>query len=192
MFDETKHELMQIENAVIIPKMSPVTTTMAIDDPDPWKYAREDGHSVIATEYSGKITSKYKTNSHSLNCLHSSRIYPAKSDSQNTSFVSCFPNTVSNTVFVPKSCLIPKVAFNNHYRPGLMHECVLYLSILEVLKQKSPIGIIYDKSLCIDISILTSILNASKYKVVFCLDVFDFLEKCSFGGKCQLVLFVEK
>ncbi|XP_071126503.1 mycocerosic acid synthase-like [Mytilus edulis] len=192
MFDETKHELMQIENAVVIPKMSPVTTTMAIDDPDPWKYAREDGHSVIATEYFGKITSKYKTNSHSLNCLHSSRIYPAKSDSQNTSFVSCFPNTVSNTVFVPKSCLIPKVAFNNHYRPGLMHECVLYLSILEVLKQKSPIGIIYDKSLCIDISILTSILNASKYKVVFCLDVFDFLEKCSFGGKCQLVLFVEK
>lgn len=72
-----------------------------------------------------------------------------------------------------------------------MHECILYLSVLEALKEKSPIGILYDESLGLDIHILKSFLKMAQYKEVFFLNVVDFPDKCDLNEDCQIVLFVD-
>lgn len=38
--DEARHEIINVKRAIVIPHMSPITTTMAIDDQDPWKNTR--------------------------------------------------------------------------------------------------------------------------------------------------------
>lgn len=191
LYDHTRQTKVDVELAVVDHRTFPVTTTMAIDDQDPWKSSREDGHPVLATEFYGRLTEENSSNDRSASCLNKSRIYPSKSDNTGSIFVSCFPSTVTNTVFVPKTCLIPVKEFKGHYRPGLMHECILYLTVFEETKAKSPIGIIYDKNMGLDINLLKSILNAVKRKVVFLLDVVDFIEKCKMEGQCQLVLLLD-
>ncbi|XP_071169490.1 probable polyketide synthase 1 [Mytilus edulis] len=191
-FDETRHEIINVKRAIVIPHMSPITTTMAIDDQDPWKNTRDNGHPIIATEYFGKIASKTKTNSYSAINQEPSNIHSESNpDSNNMDVIGCYPSIVSNYVCVPKSCLIPLEEFNNQYRPGLMHECILYISVLVELNEKVPIGILYDKSLGLDIHILKSFLEMAQYKVAYLLNVVDFPDECDLNKDCQIVLFVD-
>ena len=52
---ETNYVSLKVETAYVNPIFSPLTETIAVDDPDPCKATRTDGHQIISTEVCGHI-----------------------------------------------------------------------------------------------------------------------------------------
>jgi NAD(P)-dependent dehydrogenase (short-subunit alcohol dehydrogenase family) len=188
---ETTHVSLNVETAYTNPIFSPLTTTIAVDDPDPWKATRADGHQIIATEVCGRIegNNNILSKENTLQCLKSPKVTPTDSHSD-ISYATCFPSGVSNTMSVPSRCLIPKRAFHE-YRPGMMHEYIWYFALLEELKIGGPLGIIYEKGLPFDLNLLQEVLRSSKRKVTFVYDTNEFRDKYNMNGKYQLLLLVQ-
>jgi hypothetical protein len=183
---ETNHVSLKVETAYTNTIFSPLTTTIAVDDPDPWKATRADGHQIIATEVCGRIEGNKNilSKENALQCLKSSTVSPTGS------YVTCFPSGVSNTMSVPSRCLIPKKAFHE-YRPGMMHEYIWYFGLLNKLKIGGSLGIIYEKRLLFDLNLLQDVLRSSKRKVTFVYDTNEFRDEYNMNGKYQLLLLVQ-
>ncbi|XP_071131485.1 uncharacterized protein [Mytilus edulis] len=163
---------MKISNAYVNDVWVPSIKTKAIDDPDPWNYRSKNGHQVLTSEVTGTIVNSSRCDTKPLLCFSSSKVLPSDV-SQKVEYVTCFPSTCSNFAVVPESGLVAKSLFPV-YRPGMLVEIVMYFALIAESKENTPLAVLYDEVLKLDLNILRCVVERLKRKVLLLAEIASF------------------
>ncbi|CAC5403639.1 unnamed protein product [Mytilus coruscus] len=143
---------------------TPRIITHGIGELDPWKYNSKDGHEVILSEVSGYLENNH-IDSSSTSCCFTPSNNRQTGNSKKEEFISCFPCTASNFVYIPKICVLEKTLFPL-YRPGMLLEIVLYFSLLAEINDKNPLIAFVDTELSLNGRLLDCVLQTSKRNII--------------------------